>query len=162
MASNPESCSVSGQLGVTPVRSGGLPELAVYGALDLSFQRGFGLWHSSDEGRSFRLPSSGSGRWWLLSTGRRFSQNSNMARATRSAFSMIWIAPMRAVHLREAPGMVGLARRQHRCGNRVGRRVRVCIRGCCKPESRVPIYKPGTFLLVREMDSNKPPHRIRG
>jgi hypothetical protein len=52
--------------------------------------------------------------------------------------------------------------RQYRCDNGVGRWVRVCLRGCHKPELRAPIYKPGTFLLVREMDSNKPPHRIRG
>jgi hypothetical protein len=51
---------------------------------------------------------------------------------------------------------------QHRCRNGVGQWVRVCLLGCRKPESRAPFYKPRTFLLMREMDTNKPPHRIHG
>jgi hypothetical protein len=79
-------------------------------ALKLGFQRGFGLWHCSDAGRSFCLASSGGGRRWWLATERRFGQDLNMARATHSASSTTWTAPMGAADLREAPGTVGLAR----------------------------------------------------
>jgi hypothetical protein len=62
--------------------------------LKLSYQQGFGLWHRSDTGRLFRLPSSGD--WTIV-------------RVTRSTSSMTWTAPTGVVDLREAPGMVGLA-----------------------------------------------------
>jgi hypothetical protein len=52
--------------------------------------------------------------------------------------------------------------RQRWHGNGVGWRVRVCLRGWHKLESRAPIYKPGTCLLVRETDSNSSPRRIHG
>jgi hypothetical protein len=51
---------------------------------------------------------------------------------------------------------------QHRCDNGVGQRVRVCLRGLRELESRAPIYKHGTFLLVREPKSIKNLHRIHG
>jgi hypothetical protein len=69
---------------------------------------------------------------------------------------------MGVADLHEAPGVVSLHGWQHQRDNMVGRRVRVCLRGCRKPELRVPIYKPGTFLLVWELDSIKPLCRIRG
>jgi hypothetical protein len=75
----------------------------------LNFQRGFGLSHRSDAGRSFRLPSSGGGRWWRLATERRFGQDLNTVRVTRSASSMTWMASMEVVDLGEAPGTGGLA-----------------------------------------------------
>jgi hypothetical protein len=147
------------QTAARPTCGGGSPELATYSDSDLSFQRGFGLWHHSDMGSSFRLPSSGSGRWWLLAPGRRFGQNSNTTRVTRSASSTTWTARWTSVKLLGWSTWHG---RQHRRGNGVGRQVRVCLQGCHKPESRVPIYKPGTFLLMWEPDSIKSPRRIRG
>jgi hypothetical protein len=78
-------------------------------ALKLKFQRGFSLWHCSDAGRSFCLPSSDGGRRWWLATERQFGQDLNTVRVTHSASSMTWTAPMGAADLCEAPGTVGLA-----------------------------------------------------
>jgi hypothetical protein len=53
-------------------------------------------------------------------------------------------------------------RRQHWRDGEVGRWARVWLWVCQKPTSRVPIYRPNTFLPVQKMDSNKPPCRIHG
>jgi hypothetical protein len=77
-------------------------------ALKLGFQWGFGLRHRSDVGRSFHLPLNDGGRRLGLATERWFGQDITTVRATHSASSMTWTAPIGVADLREAPGTVGL------------------------------------------------------
>jgi hypothetical protein len=99
--------------GVAPARDSAPWELARgrrLAALKLRFQWGFILWDRSNAGRSFCLPSNGGGRRWRLATESQFGQDVNTMRATCSASSMTQTSPMLVADLREAPGMVGLAR----------------------------------------------------
>jgi hypothetical protein len=90
-------------------------------------------------------------RWWQLATERRFGIPQWLGQLPWGQRTFMKLLGWSAWH-----------GRQHRRGNGVGRWVRVWLRGCHKPGSRAPIYKPGTFLLMRKMDSNKPSCRIHG
>jgi hypothetical protein len=99
----------SGRGVARPARGGGSPELAVYGAPDLGFRRGFLLQHGSDVENLFCSPWEDDGQQWWLVCGRWLDSSSASMAAGSGAPPAKLRAPAWAFAFGETPGAVDLA-----------------------------------------------------
>jgi hypothetical protein len=113
---------------VQPARSGGSPEVAVYGAPNLSFQWGFHLRHWGDVKKLLCSPCEDVGQQWQLVSAGRLDASSASMTAGSGAPPARPRAPAWASVFRDPSGTVDLARAvAHQPGGELNTTARVSI-----------------------------------